>query len=238
MTDPNPNTPAPTSHIADPAPNGAPSPPGGAPPDPGADSAPTDPAAEREGAAGSDVDSGLAGAAAPSAAERGGAAPGLGVDSGLAGVAAEAGGAGVAVGGRWETDPRVAAVVSGAAYGALLVFGLGLGLYESFSFSWSVGSFPLAAVLISVLNFGLLWAAGWGMGGKLGAVVPAAAWLIVVMLFSGKTSSGSLVVTGTAAGNVFLLGGTLAAILAIVFTRSSGNWLIRGGMSEVRQDGG
>jgi len=125
-------------------------------------------------------------------------------------------------------DPRMAAVVTGAAYGALLVFGLAIGVYESFSYSWSVGWFPLAAVLISLLNLGVFWAAGWGMGGKLGAAIPAAGWLIMVMVFSARTSSGGLVVTGSPAGNTFLLGGTLTAILAIVFTRSSGNWLLSG----------
>lgn len=126
-------------------------------------------------------------------------------------------------------NPRVAAIVTGAAYGALIVFGLGVGLYESFSYSWSAGTFPLAAVLISILNFGIFWTAGWGMGGKLGAVVPATCWLLVVILFSIRTPSGGLVVTGSTAGNTFLLGGTLAGVLAITFTRSSGNWLLRGG---------
>jgi hypothetical protein len=126
-------------------------------------------------------------------------------------------------------NPRVESMVTGAAYGALIVFGLGVGLYESFSYSWSAGSFPLAAVLISVLNFGIFWGTGWGMGGKLGAVIPASCWLLVVMVFSIRTPSGGLVVTGSTAGNVFLLAGTLAGVLAITFTRSSGNWLLRGG---------
>ena len=135
-------------------------------------------------------------------------------------------------------DPRLAAVVGGAAYGALAVFGLGLGLYESFSYSWSAGSFPLAAVLISLLNLGIFWAAGWGMGGKLGAVVPAAAWLIVVMVFASRKPQGSLIVTGSLAGNVFLLGSTVAAIVAIVLTRTSRNWLLGGGMGGTRQNDG
>lgn len=134
----------------------------------------------------------------------------------------------VADGGRPARNPRAEAFVTGAAYAALAVLGAVVGVVESFSFAWSMGSFPVAAVLICLVNLVLLRLAGWGMGGKLGAATPAATWLIALMVFSVRTPSGGLVVTGTTAGNLYLLGGTVAGLLAIVLTPSSHNWLLAG----------
>jgi hypothetical protein len=119
-------------------------------------------------------------------------------------------------------------MVTIAAYVALAVVGAMVGIVESFSYPWTWGTFPIASILISALNFGLLWLAGWGMGGKLGAVVPAGMWLVALMVFSVRTPSGGLIVTGDTPGNVYLLGGTVAGLAAIVVTRSSGSWLLGG----------
>lgn len=130
-----------------------------------------------------------------------------------------------------ERPARDPLLVSVAAYVALAVVGALVGVIESFTFSWSLGGFPLAAVLFCLANFGLLRLAGWGMGGKLGATTPAATWLLVLVVLSIRTSSGGLIVTGTLAGNVFLLGGVIAAIFAIGLTRSpasAGDWLLAG----------
>ncbi|MCW2885483.1 MAG: hypothetical protein QOE54_2010 [Streptosporangiaceae bacterium] len=123
-------------------------------------------------------------------------------------------------------NPRVQAFVTGAAYGGLAVAGLMLGVIESFSYSWSAGSIPLAAILWSLFNLVALWGAGRGMGGKLGAAVPALMWLAVVMVLAVQRPEGDLVVTGTAAGTIFLYGGVLAGGIALLLAPSSGEWLL------------
>jgi hypothetical protein len=125
-------------------------------------------------------------------------------------------------------NPRVEAFVTGAAYGGLVVAGLMLGVIESFSFSWSAGSIPLAAILWSLFNLVACYGAGRGMGGKLGAAVPTLMWLVVVVVLAVQRPEGDLVVTGTLAGTVFLYGGVLAAGVAILLAPSSGEWLLGG----------
>jgi hypothetical protein len=125
-----------------------------------------------------------------------------------------------------EPNPRVQAFITGAVYGGLVVAGLMLGVIESFSFSWSAGPIPLAAIAWSLFNLVAFWAAGWGLGGKLGATVPTLMWLAVVIVFAVQRPEGDLVVPGTAAGTVFLYGGVLAAGIAILLAPSSGTWLL------------
>jgi hypothetical protein len=122
----------------------------------------------------------------------------------------------------------VEAFVTGAVYGGLVVAGLMLGVIESFSFSWSAGWIPLAAILCCLFNLMAFWGAGWGLGGKLGAAVPALMWLAVVLVLAVQRPEGDLVVTGTTAGVVFLYGGVLAVGAALLLTPSSGGWLLGG----------
>lgn len=100
---------------------------------------------------------------------------------------------------------------TGAAYGALIALGAVLGVVGSFQFSWG----PVAAILLTVVNFAVFRAAGWAMAAKLGAIAVAVPWLIVVMVLSSPRAEGDVVVTGTLAGWVFILGGAAAAALAI-----------------------
>jgi hypothetical protein len=127
-----------------------------------------------------------------------------------------------------EPNPTVQAFVTGAAYGALVLAGLMLGVIESFSYSWYLGAIPLAAILWSLFNLAVLWLAGWGMGGKLGAAVPALMWLAVVVTLAVQRPEGDLIVTGTTAGTIFLYGGVLAAGAALLLVPSTGNWLLGG----------
>lgn len=125
-------------------------------------------------------------------------------------------------------DARPDAFVLGAAYGMLGVLGAVLGLVGSFSYPWTFGSLPIAALLLVGVNLGALLLAGRGMGGKLGALVPAVTWLLVVTILQGRRTEGDLVITATGPGYLFMLGGTLVALLAIMLTPSSrpaGEWL-------------
>jgi Family of unknown function (DUF6113) len=121
---------------------------------------------------------------------------------------------------------RAQAFITGAAYGGLALAGAMLAVVESFSFSWYAGPIPLAAIGWSLVNLVAFWAAGRGMGGKLGAVLPTLMWLAVVIALAVPRPEGDLVVTGTTAGTVFLYGGVLAAGVAIWLAPSSGEWLL------------
>lgn len=119
-------------------------------------------------------------------------------------------------------------MVTGAAYGALGVFGLALGVFGSFLYSGMLGPIPVAALVFVVLNLVAVRLAGWGMGSKLGAVIPTVAWLVVVFSLSTKRAEGDLVITGTAPGYLFIIGGSIAAVIAVALTPSPRSWLLRG----------
>jgi TRAP-type C4-dicarboxylate transport system permease large subunit len=70
--------------------------------------------------------------------------------------------------------------------------------------------------------------AGWAMGSKLGAVIPTVTWLVVVFALSTKRAEGDLVITGTFPGYLFLIGGSIAAMIAVALTPSPHSWLLRG----------
>jgi hypothetical protein len=126
-----------------------------------------------------------------------------------------------------EPTPEPAFLI-GLAYGVLAVLGVLLGVIGSFEFSWEFGSVPVAAILLSVVNLAAFRAAGWAMESKLGAVVPAILWLIILIVLSSRRPEGDLVVTGTAAGYVYMFGGAVAALAAIIWTRSARPWVLTG----------
>jgi hypothetical protein len=118
--------------------------------------------------------------------------------------------------------------LTGLAYGVLAVLGVLLGLLGSFEFSWQAGSVPVAALALSVANLAVFRAAGWAMESKLGALVPAVLWIIIVLVLASRRPEGDLVVTGTTAGYVYMFGGAVAALVAIVWTRSARPWMLAG----------
>jgi hypothetical protein len=121
---------------------------------------------------------------------------------------------------------RAEAFVTGGAYGVLTVGGAVLGVAGSFYQNVTVGRVPLFAIVFALVNLGAFRLAGWAMGTRLGAVVPAAGWLLVVFLMSSRRPEGDLVVTGGAAGYVYLLGGAVAAVVAIARTPATRNWIV------------
>jgi hypothetical protein len=123
---------------------------------------------------------------------------------------------------------RVEAFVTGGAYGVLVVAGAAAGLLGSFFHAVDVGPIPVFAIAFALLNLGAFRLAGWAMGTRLGAAAPALAWLLVVIFMSSKRPDGDLVISGSTAGYIYLLGGSAAAVLAVVRTRSATSWL-RGG---------
>ncbi|MEU6039288.1 DUF6113 family protein [Actinomadura sp. NPDC047616] len=131
------------------------------------------------------------------------------------------------------------AVAAGAAYAALGVLGLLFGVLGSFAQGWLVGSVPAAAIVLTAVNFAAVRLTAWAMRSPLGGVVFAVPWGVVVLLMSMKRAEGDLVVPGTAAGYVFILGGVVGAVIAAALQpgrRPPGEWLVRGPMSAPKAD--
>jgi Family of unknown function (DUF6113) len=120
---------------------------------------------------------------------------------------------------------RLEAFVTGGAYGVLAVAGAAVGLLGSFYQAVGIGPIPALAIAFALLNLGAFRLAGWAMGTRLGAAAPALAWLLVVIFMSSKRPEGDLVISGSTAGYIYLLGGSIAAVLAVVRTRSTTSWL-------------
>lgn len=116
------------------------------------------------------------------------------------------------------TASRLFAVVTGAVYGVLFVLGIFLGIYGAFFFSVSLWVLPAGAIAGIVVNFVACRVAGLVMRTRMGAALPAAGWLLAVVVLAAKRSEGSLIITGTTAGYVFLFGGTAAAVAAVMMT--------------------
>ncbi|MFS2294995.1 MAG: DUF6113 family protein [Actinomadura sp.] len=123
------------------------------------------------------------------------------------------------------------AILSGAAYAALGLLGAVSGVVGSFAQNWTAGPVPVASIVLAALVFVMVRLAGLGTGGRLGATVPAVAWVIVAFLMSVRRAEGDLVVPGTVAGYVFIVGGMVAAVAGVMLvpaSRAPGEWLLRG----------
>ncbi|MFA1545064.1 DUF6113 family protein [Actinomadura chokoriensis] len=139
------------------------------------------------------------------------------------------GGAGASALERADGEGPLDAFVSGAAYAALALFGGVFGVVGSFVQDWTVGPVPVAAIVLVALVFAMARLSGLGMGGRLGATIPAVVWGIVVFVMSVRRSEGDLVVPATAAGYLFIVGGMLAAVAGIMLVppaRPPGEWLL------------
>ncbi|WP_051712841.1 DUF6113 family protein [Spirillospora albida] len=125
-------------------------------------------------------------------------------------------------------DGTLDAFVSGAAYAVLALLGSVVALLGSFCIGWTVAGVPAAAIAAVVVVFGLVRAAGWGMGGRLGALIPAVVWGLVVFVMSMRRPEGDLVVPATVAGYIYIIGGMVAAVIGVArvpSARPSGEWL-------------
>ncbi|MFA1541312.1 DUF6113 family protein [Actinomadura monticuli] len=130
---------------------------------------------------------------------------------------------------RADGEGPLDAFVSGAAYAALALLGAVFGVVGSFAQDWTVGSVPVAAIVLVALVFAMARLSGLGMGGRLGAAIPAVAWGVVVFVMSVRRTEGDLVVPGSTAGYLFIIGGMVAAVAGIMMVppaRPPGDWLL------------
>ena len=102
-----------------------------------------------------------------------------------------------------------------AGYVLLFLFGVLQGAVGSFQYSRGIGPVPVAAVGFALV-IGITGAAcARGIRSAGGAVAPAIGWLLVAFLLATPRPSGSVVITNTLAGQVFLYAGALSAAIGV-----------------------
>ncbi len=117
--------------------------------------------------------------------------------------------------GRPREAPRGRGWEAAAAYGLLFLFGMLQGVVGSFQYSRGIGHVPVAAVGFA-LAIGITCAAcGRGMRSTGGALAPAIGWLLAAFLLGMPRPSGSVVITNTLAGQVYLYAGALSAAIGV-----------------------
>ena len=107
------------------------------------------------------------------------------------------------------------AVLAAATYLALVCFGVGQALVGTFFYA--VGPAPLAALCFDAAIFGTGVLGAWGTRSPLGALAPAAGWLVATFaLASVSTHQGSVLIEASAAGEWCLFGGAVAAMAGLI----------------------
>jgi hypothetical protein len=107
------------------------------------------------------------------------------------------------------------AFVAGGAYGVLFVLGAVEGIMGSFGYSWMLGPVPAAALGWCVALLATCLLAGWAMRSLAGALVPAVGWILVSFLLAMPDAGGSVIITGTTAGEWYLYGGAVSATIGV-----------------------
>jgi len=101
-------------------------------------------------------------------------------------------------------------------YAVLFVLGAFEGIVGSFHYSQPPA--PWIAVLLVLALFTSCLLAAVGTESFRGMVMVAIGWAIAAFLLSMGSHAGSVIITATTAGEVFLYGGTLAVGLAALAT--------------------
>jgi peptidoglycan/LPS O-acetylase OafA/YrhL len=109
--------------------------------------------------------------------------------------------------GQQEPAQRAIMIVG---YVLLFVLGALQGMIGSFNYSRS--PVPLVAIILALLVFATCVLAGWGMGTFGGGLAPAIGWIIASFVLSMGRPNGSIIITGTSAGEWYLYGGSIAAV--------------------------
>ncbi|MFC6576820.1 DUF6113 family protein [Planomonospora parontospora] len=132
-------------------------------------------------------------------------------------------------------------LLTAAAYAVLVLLGALMGLMGGFQHSWYLRPVPISAIGWVLGTFAVCHGAGRAMGGRAGAMAPAAGWLAVTTLWLTARPEGDLVIADDVSGYVYLYGGLLAALAGalLVPPGSGGSWLLSGhphGSHPVRSD--
>jgi hypothetical protein len=92
-----------------------------------------------------------------------------------------------------------------AGYPVLLVLGALQGLIGCFQYAREPQ--PFVAIGFAVLIFVTCAGCGWGVGTFSAALLPAIGWIVVSFILASPRPNGSVIITGTAAGEWYLYGG-------------------------------
>lgn len=120
-------------------------------------------------------------------------------------------------------DRALTAVVNGLAYGVIFVLGVVLAVVAGFEHALSA---PMVAVLLLVALFAVPYGLGRLMKRRLAALIAAVGWAVMSGVLSGQRGEGDLVFAANAAGYIYLYGGTLVMVIAVLMVPSSGTWLL------------
>jgi hypothetical protein len=101
-----------------------------------------------------------------------------------------------------------------AGYPVLFALGALQGLIGCFQYPREPQ--PLVAIAFAVLIFVTCAGCGWGVGTFTAALLPAAGWIIVSFVLASPRPNGSVIITGTAAGEWYLYGGALGCAAGAV----------------------
>lgn len=116
----------------------------------------------------------------------------------------------------WPSPGHASAFVTGGAYALVFVLGLLEGVIGAFQYSHgAAGSVPLGAIGFDLLILVTCGLAGWGMGSMAGSLLPAIGWFVAVFGLAMPDSGGSVIISNTHAGEWFLYGGSLCALLGV-----------------------
>jgi hypothetical protein len=105
-------------------------------------------------------------------------------------------------------------------YVMLFVLGAFQGLIGSFQYSQAPA--PLIAIILAVVIFATCAGCGWGLGTFGAGLMPAIGWIFASFILAMPRPNGSVVITGTAAGEWYLYGGAFGCAIGCVtafFTR-------------------
>jgi hypothetical protein len=106
--------------------------------------------------------------------------------------------------------------LTGGAYAALFLLGLAEGVLGAFQYSRGViGPVPLGALGFCLAILATCALGSWALRGLPGALLPAIGWFVASFGLAMPDSGGSVIIANTVAGQWYLYGGAVAALLGI-----------------------
>ena len=114
-------------------------------------------------------------------------------------------------------------LLTAATYVVLFLLGAVEGLVGSFQYSRTVGSVPAAAIVSCALILATCLLAAWATRSVSGAFAPAAGWIVASLVMSMPVSNGSVIISDSTAGKLYLYGGTICALAGVGL--SFGGWI-------------
>jgi|SRR5271165_825757 len=109
-------------------------------------------------------------------------------------------------------------LLSAGVYGVLFLLGLVEGMIGSFQYARTAGSVPVAALVCCAVILATCLLGAWAMHSVTGAILPGMGWVIASFVLSMPVSNGSVIITNTTPGKLYLYGGTLSVAVAVVLS--------------------